>query len=288
MRLVNITVLAIGLILVGIWSATFIVDERQKAIKLRLGKIEASDYEPGLHFKMPLINNIKIFDDRIQMLDERADKYLTKEKKNVLVDSFVKWKINDVSKFFVTMQGDYSRANVRISQIVRDGLRSAFGKRTEKEAISGERSEIMQTITVHTIEQVKDFGIEVVDLRIKRVDLPPEISRSVFQRMDSERDRAAKELRSKGAEEAEKIRAEADRKRTVMLAKAIKLSEEIRGQGDSKATEIYANAYGQNSEFYSFYRSLEAYRNSFDGTNNLMMLSPDSEYFEYFSKNKAK
>ena len=174
---------------------------RQKAIKLRLGKIEASDYEPGLHFKMPLINNVKIFDDRIQMLDERADKYLTKEKKNVLVDSFVKWKINDVSKFFVTMQGDYSRANVRISQIVRDGLRSAFDKRTEKEAISGERSEIMQTITVHTIEQVKDFGIEVVDLRIKRVDLPPEISRSVFQRMDSERDRAAKELRSKGAEQ---------------------------------------------------------------------------------------
>jgi len=278
-------VLVIGaLIAAAVWSATFFVDEREKAIKFRLGKIERIDLEPGIHFQIPLLNNVRKFDARIQTLDEKPERYLTLEKKNVLVDSFVKWKIANVEKFFIATDGDITRANIRLSQIIKDGLRGAFGLRTVQEAVSGEREEIMRTITGHADRQTDEFGIKVVDVRIKRVDLPKEISNSVFARMEAERDRIAKELRSQGSEAAERIQAEADRQRTVLLANANKESQELRGTGDGKAVDIYAKAYGADEDFYSFYRSLEAYRQSFKGQNDLLMLNPGSEFFKHFDK----
>lgn len=276
--------IVLAVIAMIIWSSVFFVDEREKAIKFELGKIKKIDYTSGLHFQIPLLNNVRKFSSRIQTLDEKPERYLTLEKKNVLVDSFVKWKIEDVKQFFIATDGDFARANIRLSQIVRDGLRGAFGLRTVKEAVSGAREEIIKTITEYADKQMAQFGIKVLDVRIKRVDLPKEISNSVFARMDAERERIAKELRSQGAEAAERIQAEADRQRTVLLATATKESQELRGEGDGKAVEVYAKAYGANKEFYSFYRSLEAYRESFKGQNDLLMMSPDSEFLKYFNK----
>jgi len=284
MKSLNLLIIVGAIVGVVIWTATFFVDEREKAIKFQLGKIVQTNYSPGIHFQIPIWNNVRKFDARIQTLDEKPERYLTAEKKNVLVDSFVKWKIYDEKKFFIATDGDFTRANVRLSQIIKDGLRGAFGLRTVQEAVSGEREEIMQTITKHADKQTEEFGIKVIDVRIKRVDLPKEISNSVFARMDAERDRIAKELRSQGSEAAERIRAEADRQRTVILANATKESQELRGEGDGKAVEIYAEAYGANEDFYSFYRSLEAYRQSFTGQNDLLVLNPDSKFFKHFDK----
>lgn len=288
MKKLNGLGIVLAVIAMVIWSSIFFVDEREKAIKFKLGKIEKTDYTSGLYFQIPLLNNVRKFNARIQTLDEKPERYLTLEKKNVLVDSFVKWKIDNVEQFFIATDGDFARANIRLSQIVRDGLRGAFGLRTVQEAVSGAREEIMETITEYADKQTIGFGIKVLDVRIKRVDLPKEISNSVFARMDAERERIAKELRSQGAEAAERIQAEADRQRTVLLATATKESQELRGEGDGKAVEIYAKAYGANKEFYSFYRSLEAYRSSFKGQNDLLMLSPDSEFFKHFNKPAKK
>lgn len=260
----------------------FTVDEREKAILFRLGEIVRTDFKPGLHWQTPFVNNVRKFDARIQTLDAEPERYLTSEKKNVIVDSFVKWRIDDVANYYTATGGDALRANLRLSQIIKDGLRGEFAKRTIQEAISGERREIMDIITELANKEAKAFGINIVDVRIKRVDFPQDISDSVYHRMRAERQRVAKDLRSRGAEAAEKIRAEADRKRTVLLADAYRDAEKIRGEGDAAATDIYAKAYSKDIEFYSLYRSLNAYKKSFSNKSDMLVIEPDSEFFKYF------
>lgn len=260
----------------------FTVNEREKVILFRLGEIVKTDFAPGLHWKTPFVNNVRKFDSRIQTLDAEPERYLTGEKKNLIVDSFVKWRINDVSNYYTATGGDAVRANLRLSQIIKDGLRGEFAKRTIKEAVSGERLQIMNMITAQANKQAEQFGIEIVDVRIKRIDFPPEISDSVYRRMRAERVRVAKDLRSRGAESAERIRAEADRQRTVIIADAFRDAEILRGEGDASATEIYAKAYGKDIEFYSLYRSLNAYKRTFASKNDILVIEPNSEFFKYF------
>ena len=264
------------------YLSLFTVNEKEKAIVLRLGQISKAETEAGLHLKLPFIETVRKFDGRIITLDSEPEQYLTFEKKNVIVDAFVKWQIEDVSTYFTSMGGDIRRANDRISQIIKDGLRDQFGKRTIQEVVSGERAEIMDILTTLTTTKAGEFGITVVDVRIKRIDLPSEVSSSVYRRMEAERARVAKDLRSKGAETAEKIRADADRQRTILLAEAYGEAERIRGEGDAIAADTYAQAYNQDSEFYSFYRSLIAYKESFAGENNMIVLEPDSDFFKFF------
>ena len=269
-------------------SAVFTVEERELAIKFRLGEIVKSDYQPGIHFKVPFINNVRKFDRRILTLDARPALYLTKEKKNVNVDFFVKWRILDVATYYKSMSGGNERtAMERIYTIINDGLRDEFSKRTIQDLLSGERRDIMETTTKVSNEQVKKFGIEVSDVRIKRIDYSEDISESVFNRMVAERTRVAKDYRSRGAEAAEKIRADADRQVTVLKAEAYSQSQKIRGSGDAKAADIYAQAYSKNPEFYSFYRSLDAYRQAFSREDDVLVLEPDSEFFEYFKSKHA-
>lgn len=277
--------IALAAIAVVVYASLFTVTEREYAIKFRLGEIVKYDYEPGLYWQIPFINNVKKFERRILTLDALPTRYLTKEKKNVNVDFFVKWKIAEPATYYKTMTGGNERtAQERIYTIINDGLRAEFSNRTIQEVISGERREIMSTSTKLLNEKVKEFGISVIDVRIKRIDYEQQISDSVYRRMTSERTRVAKDLRSKGSESAEKIRAEADRKRTVLLANAYNESQTIHGDGDAKASEIYAKAYKKNPEFYSFYRSLEAYRSSFASKDDLIVLEPDSDFFSYFKK----
>ena len=278
---IGIIVLIIGL------NSIFIVDERELAVKFRLGEIVESDFKPGLHVKIPFINNVKKFEKRILTLDARPANYLTREKKNVNVDFFVKWRISDVETYYKSMSGGNERiASERLYTVVNDSLRAQLSKRTIQDVISGERKEIMAESGKVAHTQVQKFGIEVVDVRVKRIDFSEEISNSVFRRMEAERARVAKDYRSRGAEAAEKIRADADRQRTIILAEAYRDAEKIRGDGDAKAAQIYARAYNQDKEFYSFYRSLQAYRNSFDSQSDMMVLDPSSEFFKYFKKVK--
>ncbi|TPW10880.1 MAG: membrane protease subunit HflC [Halothiobacillaceae bacterium] len=277
--------MAVGLLaaLILFSFSVFIVSEKEKALVLRLGQIVRADAVPGLHFKLPFIENVRKFDSRIITLDAEPEQYLTAEKKNVSVDTFVKWRVDDVATYYTSMGGDAARANMRLSQIIKQELRSQFGKRTIKDVISGERAQIMDILTTGTSQQAKDFGIQVVDVRIKRIDLPADVSSSVYRRMEAERAGVAKDLRSKGAETAEKIRADADRQRTVILAEAYGEAERIRGEGDAVASETYAQAYNKDRDFYSFYRTLLAYKSSFKG-NNLMVLEPDSDFFKFFKE----
>ncbi len=264
--------------------SVFTVNEREYAILFRLGEITRSDYEPGLHFKVPLINNVRKFDRRILVLDARPEFFLTSEKKNLNVDYFVEWRIKDVRRYYTSVGGQESQALQRLSRIVNDGMLAEFAKRTIQEVVSGERAKIMDIVREAANRQAAIFGVEVVDVRIKRIDLPPEVSSSVYQRMRAERMRVAKELRSRGAEAAERIRADADRQRTVILAEAYRDSERIRGEGDAKAAEIYARAYQKDPEFYSLYRSLDAYKKTFRDKDDILILEPDSEFFKYFNK----
>jgi len=267
-------------------GSLFIVNETELAIKFRFGEIVKSDYEPGWHVKVPLVNNVRKYDRRILTLDARPARYLTKEKKNVLVDFFVKWRINDVEIFFKAMNGSINTARTRIYTIVNDGLRSEMSSRTVKEVISGERAALMDKTKDIGNVGVKEFGIEIVDVRVKRMDYEQSISESIYRRMVAERTRVAKEFRSKGAEAAERIRADADRQRTVLLAESYRTSQKIRGDGDAQAAATYAKAYNEDSKFYSFYRSLDAYRKSFGNDNDLLVMQPDSEFFKFFKKAK--
>jgi membrane protease subunit HflC len=264
----------------------FTVRETETAIRFRLGEIVDADYEPGLHWKVPIINNIQKFDARVQTLDTDPERFLTVEKKNVIVDSFVKWRIAEVGRFYTAVAGDPTRANLRLDQIIKDGLRSEFSKRTLQEVVSGDRRQIMDILSSTASNEAQQLGINVLDVRIKRIDLPAEVSNSVFQRMRAERERVAKDFRSRGAEAAERIRADADRQRTVILAEAYRDAERTRGEGDAKAAEIYANAYNKNADFYSFYRSLNAYRGTFGSKNDIMVLQPDSKFFQYFNQSE--
>lgn len=280
----KVTALVIGVfvLLLG-YMSVFTVTERELAIKFRLGEFQRADYKPGVYLMMPFINNVQKFDRRILTLDADPASFLTLEKKNVIVDTFVKWRISNVESYYKTMDGDEHKADDRLSKVINDGLRGEFGKRTIQEAISGEREEIMKVITAQIEEQVKQFGIEVVDVRIKRIELPSEVSSSVYMRMEAERARVAKDLRSRGAEAAERIRADADRQRTVILAEAFRKAEQLRGEGDAQAAQIYAKAYGKDERFYQFYRSLDAYRNVFNKQEDVLVLDPQSEFFKYFN-----
>ncbi|MFC1749709.1 protease modulator HflC [Pseudomonadota bacterium] len=275
-----IILVALGLFL-SMFSL-FTIDEREKAILLRLGQIEKTSFEPGLHFKVPFINSVRKFDGRVLTMDAEPESFLTVEKKNVVVDAFVKWRIDDVPKYFTALGGDERRANVRISQIIKDGLREEFARRTIQEVISGERADIMNVAKVTADAKSRDFGIEVIDVRIKRIDLKGEVSDAVYRRMEAERTRVAKDFRSKGAEQAERIRADADKQRTVLIAEAYREAELLRGEGDATASEIYANAYSKDPEFYSFYRSLLAYKSSFSSKQDVMVIEPDADFFRYF------
>lgn len=269
--------------LVGL-SSVFTVDEREHAIKFQLGEIVSSNYEPGLHFKAPWpVNNVLKFDKRILTLDTRPERFLTGEKKNVTVDFFVKWRITNPANYYTTFMGDERQANLRLLQIIKNGLQLEFDQRTIQQVVAEDRAQMTGDLTRKANEQVAAFGIEIVDTRIKQIELPEDVRNSVFDRMRTERERIAKDLRAQGEEAAKGIRAVAERERTVILAEAQRDAEKIRGEGDAKATEIYGKAYGRNREFYDFYRSMNAYRTALSSQQDVLVLEPDSEFFRYFS-----
>ncbi len=272
-----------AVILAGIvYSAAFVVNQWEFALKLRLGEIVDSDYKPGLHWMVPVLNEVKKFDARIQTLDSRPERFLTVEKKDVIVDSYAKWRISNVAQYFRSTGGSPDKTSRLLAERINTSLRNEFGKRTIQEVVSGERREIMSLLTKDSDEQASELGVEIIDVRVKQIDLPPEVSESVYDRMRAERERVARDLRAQGGEAAERIRADADRQQTVILANAFKEAETLRGDGDAKAADIYATAYDQNGEFYTFYRSLGAYRKVFEKGGDVMLLAPDSEFFEYF------
>ena len=283
-----VLVLLAAALLVAI-SSLFIVDERQLAIKFQLGEIVESDYEPGLHVKAPWpINNVRKFDKRVLTLDTRPERFLTGEKKNVEVDFFVKWRIKDPAKYYTSFMGDERQAGLRLLQIVNNGLQLEFDQRTIKQVVSDDRSVMMTDLTTKANAETAPFGVEVVDVRIKRIELPAEVSNSVYARMRAERERIAKEHRAEGQEAAKGIQAIADRQRTVILAEARRDAEILHGEGDARATEIYADAYGKNQEYYEFYRSMTAYREALANSQDVLVLEPDSEFFKYFSDYSVK
>ncbi|MDR2451757.1 MAG: protease modulator HflC [Candidatus Accumulibacter sp.] len=263
-------------------TSIFTVDQRQYAIIFQLGEIREVIERPGLYFKWPLIQNVRYFDRRILTLDAaEPERFITSEKKNVLVDSFVKWKIVDPRLYYISVDGDEARAQTRLSQTVNAGLREEFGKRTVHDVVSGERDNIMEQMRQKADLDARKIGVQIIDVRVKRVDLPVEVSDSVYRRMEAERKRVANELRSEGAAEAEKIRADADRQREVIVAEAYREAQKVKGDGDARATAIYAQAFNQDPEFYAFYRSLDAYRGSFRGRSDILVLEPDSDFFRY-------
>lgn len=271
-----------------VFSSAYLVDEREKAIVFKFGEIIQSDVQPGLHWKVPFINNVRFFDARVQTMDADPESYLTFEKKNLIVDSFVKWRVKDVHQYYTRLQGSKLNARSRLSQRVNDSLRQEFGKRSVQEVISGDRKMIMETVRKVMNQEAATLGIEVIDVRLKRVDLDTTISERVYQRMAAERQRVAKELRAQGEEVAETIRADADRQRLILLADAERDAEVLRGEGDAIATAAYADAFGKDTEFYNFYRSLNAYKGSFNSKQDLMIIDPSSEFFKYFKQPKAR
>jgi len=264
-------------------GSMFTVDQRQNAIVFQFEEVKDVVTRPGLYFKWPMVQRVRTFDMRILTFDDPEPlRFITSEKKPVLVDSFVKWRIVDVKQYFVSVQGDELRAATRLKQTISGGLQNEFNKRTVHEVVSGERDKIMEEVREKADQELRrDLGVELVDVRLKRVDLPQEVSESVYRRMEAERKRIANELRSTGSAEAERIRADADRQREVILAEAYRDAQRVRGEGDAKAANTYAQAFSQNPEFYSFYRSMEAYRSSFRGKSDLLLLEPNSDFFRY-------
>lgn len=272
----------VAAILILAWASLYTVKQWERAIVFRLGEIVETNIGPGLHVMIPFVDNVRKFDARILTVEAEAERYFTVEKKNVIVDAFVKWRITDEANYYRATGGDERRAGQLLYEKINDALRNEFGRRTIQEVVSGGRAEITQKLNELVNIQAKDLGITIVDVRIKRIDLPNEVSTSVYQRMEAERGRVARDFRSRGAEAAERIRADADRQRTVTLAEAYRKAESIRGEGDAKAADIYAQAYGKNPEFYAFYRSLNAYKNTLNSRSDTLVLEPDSEFFKYF------
>ena len=288
MKRSSIIISALSLIAVIIISQSiYVVSEIERAVKLRFGEIVEFDVQPGLHFKWPIVNSIKYFDGRILTLDAVPQRYLTSEKKALMVDSFIKWRIKDVAKYFTTTGGDEERAKRLLSQRVDTGLRNEFGVRTVKEVVSGERDQLMNSLAT-SLDKIaqQELGVEVIDLRVKKIDLPFEVSDSVYNRMRTERERLARELRAQGNEVAEKIRATADKDKTIILADAYREAEETRGLGDAKATATYAEAYTKDPEFYDFTRSLKAYQATFQSKGDILIIDPDSDFFKYLDNSK--
>ena len=288
MKVANILIGAV-IALIVLSLSMFVVDQRQNAIVFQLGEVVGVKTKPGLYFKIPLMQNVRFFDSRILTLDTgEPERFITAEKKNVMVDSFVKWRIIDVKQYYISVGGDEERAITRLRQTVDSSMREEFGKRTIHEVVSGEREQIMTVLRDKTDADARKIGIQVLDVRLKRVDFPSEISDSVYRRMDAERKRVANELRASGAVEGEKIKADADKQREVILAQAYRQAQQTKGEGDAKASAIYAAAFGKNAEFYSFYRSLEAYKQSFKNKSDVMVMDPSSAFFKYMkSSGKA-
>ncbi len=271
------------LLFAGVLSmSTFIVHERELAIKFKLGEIVESDYKPGLYFQIPIINNVIKFDSRVLTLDTPSERFLTSEKKNVIVNSFVKWRITDPKTFYTSTQGDERTAIARMASIINDELKGQIGARTIQEVISGERASIMKVVTDNAGLKIQDLGIQLVDVRVKKVELPEQVTENVYLRMQTERKTVAKSFRSRGEEQAKKIRANANRQREEILAESYRKSEEIRGEGDATSAKIYADSFGKDKDFYSFTRSLKAYENSFASNQDILVMSPDSEFFKFF------
>ncbi len=284
----SILIGAVALVLLLVASASlFVVPEQQTALLLRLGKIVDSDFKPGLHFKMPVVQNVVQFDRRIQTLDAKPEHFLTSEKKFVVVDSYVKWRISDVAQYYRSTSGNINTTSRLLGERINAALRDEFGQRTIHEVVAGERAEIMDELTKQADEDASDLGVEIVDVRIKQIDFPPEISSRVYERMRTERERVARELRAEGAEAAERIKADADRQKVEIVALAYKESEVIRGEGDAKSAKTYADAFNKDAEFYAFWRSLDAYRDVFASGGSMMVLDPESEFFRYFSNMKG-
>ncbi len=289
MRAVGPVLAALVVIALLASSALFTVDQRQNAMVFQLGEVKEVITKAGLHFKWPVIQNVRYFDMRILTFDDSEPlRFITSEKKPVLVDSFVKWRITDVQQYYVSVQGDEFRAATRIKQTISDGLQAEFGRRSLHDVVSGQRDDIMAEVRTKADTDLKRIGVEIVDVRLKRVDLPPEVSDSVYGRMQAERKRIANEQRSTGAAEAERIRADAERQREVILAEAYRDAQRARGEGDAKASAIYAGAFNANPEFYSFYRSMEAYRSSLRGKNDLLLLEPTSDFFRYLRDSQGR
>jgi len=286
----NIGSFLIGLVvlLVVLSASMYTVDQRQNALVFQLGEVVSVKKTPGLYFKLPLVQNVRYFDTRILTLDAaEPERFITSEKKNVLVDSFIKWRVFDARQFYVSVGGDETRAQIRLNQTVNDGLRAEFGKRTINEVVSGRREEIMSIIRAKADQDARKIGVQVVDVRIKRVDLPETVSENVYRRMEAERKQVANELRSTGAAEAEKIKADADKQKDVIVAEAYRDAQSVKGQGDAKASAMYAGAYGKNAEFYAFYRSMQAYRESFKSKSDVMVLDPSADFFKYMKNPRA-
>jgi membrane protease subunit HflC len=286
MSQVRVIIVSLVVLLVILSMSVFTVAETEKAIKFQLGEIVRSDYSPGLYFKIPLINNVKKFDARILTLESRPERFLTSEKKNVIVDTFTKWRVKDVATYYKKVSGDINQANIRLDQSIKDATRSEFSRRTIRDLLSSERNELRDVLVKVLAPKADELGIEIVDIRIMRVDLPSEVSSSVYRRMEAERARVARDFRSRGAEMAERIRADADRQREVLLAEAYRDAELKRGGGDASASDIYAQAYGRNKEFFAFYRSLAAYQGAFKGEGSTIVTDPDSDFFRYFKRAK--
>ena len=289
MRTLGPIIAAVVLVALLTSSALFTVDQRQNAMVFQLGEVKEVIAKPGLHFKWPLIQNVRHFDMRILTFDDaEPQRFLTSGNRPVLVDSFVKWRISDVRLYYVSVQGDEMRAMQRIRQTIAGSLREEFGVRALHDVVSGQREDIMSKVRQKTDQDLRRIGVEVVDVRLKRVDLPQEVSESVFGRMQAERKRIANELRSTGGADAERIRADADRQREIITAEAYRDAQRIKGDGDAKASAIYAQAFSQNPEFYAFYRSMEAYRSSFRGRNDLLLLEPTSDFFRYLRDSQGR
>ena len=286
----KLSVFLIGLlvVLVVLSASMFTVDQRQNALVFQLGEVVSVKTKPGLYFKLPLVQNVRFFDTRILTLDSSdPERFITSEKKNVLVDSFIKWRVIDARQFYVSVGGDEMRAQIRLNQTVNDGLRAEFGKRTINDVVSGAREEIMSIIRIKADQDARKIGVQVVDVRIKRVDLPESVSENVYRRMEAERKQVANELRSTGAAEAEKIKADADKQKEVIVAEAYRDAQRVKGEGDATASAVYASAYGKNAEFYAFYRSMQAYRESFNSKNDVMVLDPSADFFKYMKNPRA-
>jgi len=282
MRALGPLVAALIVIALVIKGSLFTVDQRQNAIVFQLGEVKDVITKPGLNFKWPMIQEVNYFDMRILSYDDVEPlRFITSEKKPVLVDSYVKWRIVDVRQYYVSVLGDEFRASTRLRQTISNLLQAEFGRRTVHDVVSGARDEIMADVRQKADQDLRRIGVEIVDVRLKRVDLPQEVSESVYGRMQAERKRIANEQRSEGAAEAERIRADADRQREVILADAYRDAQRVKGEGDARAATTYAKAFSKNTEFYAFYRSMDAYRNVFQGKNDLMLLEPNSDFFRY-------
>ena len=280
----------IGLVvvLVILSGSMFTVDQRQNALVFQLGEVVSVKKKPGLYFKLPLVQNVRYFDTRILTLDAaEPERFITSEKKNVLVDSYIKWRVIDARQFYVSVGGDETRAQIRLNQTVNDGLRAEFGKRPIHDVVSGQRDKVMDLIRAKADQDARSIGVQVVDVRIKRVDLPESVSENVYRRMEAERKQVANELRSTGAAEAEKIKADADRQKQVIVAEAYRDAQRVKGEGDAKASAVYAAAYDKNPEFYAFYRSMQAYRESFKNKSDVMVLDPSADFFKYMKNPRA-